>query len=124
MTWGAVEEITGQRNRGGASAPLRQFCYRFTISVELMDIPFAVAVMVTEVFVRTLRVCIVKVAVVTPLGTVTLLGTDTIVELLLVSVTTTPVPAETVTVPLAIFPPWTIVGERVSAVGMGDAATG
>ena len=89
-----------------------------------MAIPLAVAVMVTEVFVLTLLVWIENVAVVAPLGTVTALGTETTAGLLLVRFTTVPVLTETVTVPLAVFPPWTIVGDRVSAVGMGDAATG
>lgn len=45
----------GQLN-GERVLPVRQFRYRFTIKVELMEIPLTVAVMVTEVFVRTLLV--------------------------------------------------------------------
>ena len=79
--------------------------------------PFPVAEMVAVVEKITLRVLIVKVAVVAPAGMVMLAGTVA-ADLLLESVTTTPpVGARPVRVTVPVeeeFPPTTVVGERVS----------
>jgi len=44
------------QSKGERVLPPSVVLYRFTINVALMDIPFAVVVMVTEVFVLTLPV--------------------------------------------------------------------
>ena len=76
------------------------------------------AVTVTVVEDETPEVVIVKVAVVEPAGTVTVPGTVALVELEVSVIVTPPVGAadDTVTVPVAVLPPRTDVGEMLTPV--------
>ena len=84
-----------------------------TVSVALRVVPMYVPEMVTLVFALTVAVVMVKLALVTPAGTVTLAGTAATAELPLVSATTTPpdgAAALRVTVPVEGLPPVTVLG--------------
>jgi hypothetical protein len=81
-----------------------------------------VAVMVVVVDVATLVVAIVKLALLAPDATVTLAGTDATVAFEVARLTTRPpLPAAlvSVTVPVALFPPTTLVGLRLRADSAG-----
>lgn len=90
---------------------------QFTVNVAVSETEPAVAVIVIICADATVEVLIVKVAVVLPWGTVKLNGTDATRELLLFSATTDPPnPAgpERVTVPVAVAPPLTWVGDMLT----------
>jgi len=85
-----------------------------TVKFAVSEIAPAVAVMVTVCTDATVEVLMEKVAVVLPWGTVRVNGTDATRELLLFSATTTPpngAGPERVTVPVAVSPPFTCVGD-------------
>lgn len=85
----------------------------FTVSVAWRETPFAEAVIVTLVVLETALVDTVKLALVAPAGTVTLVGTVATAVLLLVRLTTNPpcgAGAVSVTVPVAGLPAVTVVG--------------
>lgn len=91
--------------------------YYFTVNVEVFEVAPAVAVMVTVWLVATLLVDTVKVAVVLPWTTVTVVGTDATKMLLLFSATTCPplcAGPESVTVPVAVVPPVTDPGDTAT----------
>ena len=86
------------------------------VSVACWEVLPSVAVIVAVVIEETNVVVTVKLALVDPLATVTLLGTLAL-ELLLLRVTTVPpegAAALRVTVPVELFPPVTVVGFRLS----------
>lgn len=103
--------------RSGTGVPLRRIGYHVTNKIALVDTPLAVAVIVTAVLVRTLDVLMVKFAVLIPPKTFKMLGTEAIEGLLRVKLTTAPVGADKVSIPVTLFPPRTDDRERVSAVG-------
>jgi hypothetical protein len=92
-----------------------------TVSVVVLVAPYT-AVIVTDVEDATPLVVIVKLALVEPAGIVTLADTWAALVLLLRNVTAAP-PAGAapfrVTVPVALFPPTTEVGVRVSVDNVG-----
>jgi hypothetical protein len=94
----------------------------FTVKVAVRETPPAEAVMVTFVLAETAVVETVKFALVAPAGTVTLLGTEATLELLLLRFTTNPpegAAAVSVTVPVTLLPPTTLVGFRLSVSRLG-----
>ena len=85
----------------------------FTVSVTLWVVP-KVALIEARVWVETAVVVIVKVAVVAPAATETVDGTDALAVLLESATEIPPTGAGllSVTVPVELFPPMTVVGTR------------
>jgi len=93
-----------------------------TVRVAVREMPPAEAVIVTLVALETARVETVKVALVVPAGTVTVLGTVATLVLLLLRFTTNPpdgAGAVRVTVPVLLLPPTTLVGFRLRLLRLG-----
>jgi len=93
-----------------------------TVRVAVRETPPAEAVIVTLVALETARVETVKVALVVPAGTVTVLGTVATLGLLLLRFTTNPpdgAGAVRVTVPVLLLPPTTLVGFRLRLLRLG-----
>ena len=93
-----------------------------TVRVAVREMPPADAVIVTLVALETARVETVKVALVVPAGTVTVLGTVATLGLLLLRFTTNPpdgAGAVRVTVPVLLLPPTTLVGFRLRLLRLG-----
>lgn len=93
-----------------------------TVSVAVRVTLFADAVMVTFVLLETALVDTVKFALVAPAGTVTELGTLATLALLLLRFTTNPpdgAAAVSVTVPVTLLPPTTLVGFRLRPLRLG-----
>jgi hypothetical protein len=93
-----------------------------TVRVAVREMPPAEAVIVTLVALETARVETVKVALVVPAGTVTVLGTVATLVLLLLRFTTNPpdgAGAVRVTVPVLLLPPTTLVGFRLKLLRLG-----
>jgi hypothetical protein len=93
-----------------------------TVRVAVRETPPADAVIVTLVVLETARVETVKVALVVPAGTVTVLGTVATLGLLLLRFTTNPpdgAGAVRVTVPVLLLPPTTLVGFSVRLLRLG-----
>ena len=93
-----------------------------TVRVAVRETPPAEAVIVTLVALETARVETVKVALVVPAGTVTVLGTVATLGLLLLRFTTNPpdgAGAVRVTVPVLLLPPTTLVGFSVRLLRLG-----
>jgi hypothetical protein len=97
-----------------------------TVSVAVVELPFADPVMVTLVFADTGMVVAVNVAEVLPAATVTLDGTVVLGSLLLRFTGSPPVGAAPlmVTVPVEEVPPVTPVGLNVTFVGTGAVVCG
>ena len=96
--------------------------FYFFVIVRTADLltPLRVSVIVAVVFRVTLAVVMVKVTLAAPAGTVTLAGTAAEALLSLNATTAPPDPAGAfrVTVPVELFPPLTLEGERLSPEGV------
>jgi hypothetical protein len=111
-----VEALPPRTELGLREIDFRDSCCKFKFWV--LVVPFKEALMVTDVELVTAAAVMLKVALVAPAATVTLAGTVASELALLASVTVVPVTgaaALTVTVPVEVLAPVTVVGFRLSA---------
>src|SRR5579871_3232164 len=106
---------------GGWSPGLQDSYYGVIVKVADFFTPLRIAVTFAVAWKVMELVVMLKVAVLEPLDTVTLVGTVAYWVLLLVRVTTVSLMAGAVkvTVPVALWPPWTLVGLKVRLFRVG-----
>lgn len=94
-----------------------------TFNTILIDLPFTKALIVTEVLALTLKVLMLKLALLDPADTFTVAGTEATAGLLLDRLTTAPTLLDKVTLPVTVAPPRTDEDDSVNAAGVGGATT-